>query len=161
MTTFSRFCSYVDAAHKIQLPQGSTYSQVVVALADGGFLGTTAGELETLAKHMRSFTSTRQERTTLLKETVELMRRYGIADSEFSSSALIGNVRTDDTRAQTVIYDLREFEQDLGEAARHLGKAVPPPSLWDVKRTADNAFAWVYALRCGMLDPTPTGTRRR
>jgi hypothetical protein len=50
MTTFRRFCEYVDAAHKMSptVPHGASYGQVVAALADAGFLGATAGELRTL-----------------------------------------------------------------------------------------------------------------
>jgi hypothetical protein len=88
MTTFDRFCNYVDAARKMasRLPPGATYAQVVAALADAGFLGATAGELQTLARHMRCFTAIRRERTVLLKETIELMRRHGVADPEFGSA---------------------------------------------------------------------------
>jgi hypothetical protein len=35
---------------------------------------------------------------------------------------------------------------------RRLEKAVPPISHWDAKKTAENTFAWVYALQSGMLD---------
>jgi hypothetical protein len=154
MTTFARFCSYVDAAHKmaLRLPRGATYGQVVAALADACFVGTTAGELQILGRHMRGFTAIRQERTVLLKETIELMRQYRIADPGFGSAALSHVVPADDSRGQTVLHDLLQFEHDLEEAARRLSKDVPPISLWDAKETADNAFAWVYALQSGMLD---------
>ena len=51
MTTFDRFCSYVDTAHEMapRLPRDATYGQVVDKLADAGFLSTTAGELQSLA----------------------------------------------------------------------------------------------------------------
>jgi len=154
MTTYARFCNYVDAGHKMvaRLPQNATYGQMVAALADAGFLGATAGELQILARHMRGFTAIRQERTLLLKETIELMRQYGIADPGFGSVALGRVVPADDSRGQTVLHDLRQFEDDLEEAAHRLGKRVPPMSHWDAKETAENAFAWVYALQSGMLD---------
>lgn len=154
MTTFDRFCSYVDAAHTMapRLPRDATYGQVVDALADAGFLGTTAGELQSLGGHMLGFTAIRQERTPLLKATIELMRQYRIADPEFGSAALGVVVPANDSRGQTVLYDLRQFENDLKEAARRLGKNVPPFSRWDATQTADNVFAWVYALQSGMLD---------
>jgi hypothetical protein len=154
MTTFDRFCNYVDAAHKMapRLPRGATYAQVVAALADAGFLGATAGELQTLARHMRGFTAIRRERTVLLKETIELMRQHGMADPKFGSAALSRVVPAHDSRGQTVLHDLRQFEDDLEEAARRLGKNVPPISRWDVRETSDNAFAWVYALQSGMLN---------
>ena len=81
MITFRRFCEYVDAARKMSstLPRGASYGQVVAALADAGFAGATGGELQTLVRHMRGFTDTRRERSTLLKETIQLMRRYGCA----------------------------------------------------------------------------------
>jgi hypothetical protein len=153
MTTFERFCSYIDAAHKIKprLPSGARYGQVVAALADAGFLGATASELQTLGHHLRGLTAIRQERTVLLKETIELMRQYRIADPEFGSAALSRFVPANDSRGQTVLHDLVHFEDDLEEAARRLNKHVPPFSRWDAKETADNAFAWVYALQSGML----------
>jgi len=155
MTTFDRFCNYVDAAHKMapQLPQGATYGQVVAALADAGFLGATVGELQSLGRHMRGFTAIRQERTVLLKETIELMLRHGIADPEFRPSAALSRaVPVDDSRGQTVLHDLQQFEGDLQEAAQRLGKNLPTFARWDAPLTADNAFAWVYALQSGMLD---------
>jgi hypothetical protein len=154
MTTFARFCSYVDAAHKMapRLPRSATYGQVVAAFADAGFLGTTAGELQILGRHMLGFTAIRQERTVLLKETIELMRHHRITDPEFGSTALSRVVPADDSRGQLVLHDLRQFEDDLKEAARRLGKNVPPNSRWDAEETAENAFAWVYALQSGMLD---------
>jgi hypothetical protein len=91
MTTFRRFCEYVDAAHKMRptVPDGASYGQVVAALADAGFVGATAGALRTLARHMRGFTETRRERTTLLKETIRLMRRYGVIhDPELGADAV-------------------------------------------------------------------------
>ena len=88
----------------------------------------------------------------LLKATIELMRQYRIADPEFGSAALGVVVPANDSRGQTVLYDLRQFENDLKEAARRLGKNVPPFSRWDATQTADNVFAWVYALQSGMLD---------
>jgi len=154
MTTFDRFCRYVDAAHKIRprLPSSATYGQVVAALADAGFRGATAVELRTLARHMSGFTTVRQERTVLLSETIDLMRRYRVADPEFGSAVLSRVIPAGDSRGQTVLFDLRQFEDDLKEAARRLEKDVPPFSCWDAKETADNAFAWVYALQSGMLD---------
>jgi hypothetical protein len=154
MTTFDRFCSYVDAAHKMApgLPRDATYGQVVDALANAGFLGTTAGELQSLGGHMLGFTAIRQERTLLLKALIELIRQYRIADPKFGSAALSMVVRANDSRGQTVLYDLQQFENDLKEAARRLRKNVPPFSHWDTKQTADNVFAWVYALQSGMLD---------
>jgi hypothetical protein len=154
LTTFDRFCNYVDAAHKMvpRLPQSVTYDQVVAAFADAGFLGATAGELQSLGRHMRGFTAIRQERTVLLEETIELMRQHRIIDPEFGSAALGRVVPADDSRGQTVLHDLRQFENDLEEAARRLGKNVPPISRWDATETSDNAFAWVYALQRGMLD---------
>ena len=124
MTTFKRFCSYVDAARKSarRLPRGATYAQLVAALADAGFLGATAGELQALARHQRGFTAIRQEKTVLLKETIELMRQYGVADPKFGSAALSRAVPFNDDRGQTVLHDLRQFEDDLEEAARRLGK---------------------------------------
>ncbi|MFL5267854.1 MAG: hypothetical protein ACJ8AH_14885 [Stellaceae bacterium] len=154
MTTFDRFCNYVDAAHKMtpRLPRGATYAQVVAALADAGFLGATAGELETLGRHMRGFTAIRQERTVLLKETIKLMRQHRVADPEFGSAALSRIVPANDDRGQTVLHDLRQFEDDLQEAARRLGNNVPSLFHLDADETAENAFAWVYALQSGMLD---------
>ncbi len=154
MTTFDRFCNYVNAAHKMapRLPRGATYAQVVAALADAGFLGATAGELQTFARHMRGFTAIRRERTVLLKETIELMRQHGVADPEFGSAVLSRAVPANDDCGQTVLHDLRQFEDDLEEAARRLGKNVPSLSRGDADETAENAFAWVYALQSGMLD---------
>jgi hypothetical protein len=154
MTTFDRFCNYVDAGHQMapRLPRNATYGQMVAALADAGFRGATAGELQILARHMRGFTVIRRERTVLLKETIELMRQYRIADPGFGSAALGRVVPADDSRGQTVLHDLRQFEDDLDQAARRLGKSVPPMSRWDADETAENAFAWVYALQSGMLD---------
>lgn len=62
MTTFTRFCDYVDTTRKMRLslPDGATYGQVVDGLARAGFLGATAGELQSLSRHMRGFTQTRQ-----------------------------------------------------------------------------------------------------
>src|SRR5260370_38212035 len=90
MTTVERVCNYVNAAHKMapRLPRGATYAQVVAALADAGFLGATAGELQTFARHMRGFTAIRRERTVLLKETIELMRQHGVAEPEFGSAVI-------------------------------------------------------------------------
>jgi hypothetical protein len=135
-----------------RLPRGATYGQVVAALADAGFVGATAGELQILARHMSGFTAIRQERTVLLNETIELMRQHRIADPDFGSAALGRVVPADDIRGQTVLHDLRQFEDDLEEASRRLEKAVPPISHWDAKKTAENTFAWVYALQSGMLD---------
>jgi hypothetical protein len=53
---------------------------------------------------MSGFTAIRQERTVLLNETIELMRQHRIADPDFGS------------RGQTVLHDLRQFEDDLEEA---------------------------------------------
>jgi hypothetical protein len=155
MTTFRRFCEYVDAAHKIQLPRGASYGQVVAGLADAGFVGATAGELQTLDRHMRGFTHTRRERDTLLKETIRLMRQYGFVDDpEFGADAVSQVVPAEDIRGQTLIHDLRQFEADVREAAQLIGKAVPPLPAFDAEKTADNVFAWVYALRAGLLPPT-------
>lgn len=57
-------------------------------------------------------------------------------------------------RGQTVIYDLRQFEADVREAAQLIGKPVPPLAAFDTEKTAENVFAWVYALRVGLLPPT-------
>ena len=154
MTTFSRFCDYVDAMRKARpsLPNGATYGQVVDGLARAGFLGTTAGELQSLSRHMRGFTQTRQERTLLMSETIELIRKYGIGGPGLGAAELTPVVPVDDLRGQTVLHDLRQFEDDMAESARRLGKAVPSLDRWDVDPTAENAFAWVYALQAGMLD---------
>jgi hypothetical protein len=111
MTTFRRFCEYVDAAHKMRpkVPRDASYGQVVAALADAGFEGATAGELKTLAGLLRGLTETRRERTVLLKETIDLMEN-GIGDPEFGANAISGIVRADDIRGQTVLHDLRQFE---------------------------------------------------
>ena len=157
MITFRRFCEYVDAAHKMSstLPRGASYGQIVAALADAGFAGATAGELQTLERHMRGFTDTRRERSTLLKETIQLMRRYGVVhDPEFGADAVSRVIPAEDMRGQTVIYDLRQFEADVREAAQLIGKPVPPLAAFDTEKTAENVFAWVYALRTGLLPPT-------
>jgi hypothetical protein len=157
MTTFRRFCEYVDAAHKMSptVPHGASYGQVVAALADAGFVGATVGELPTLARHMRGFTDTRRERTTLLKETIQLMRQYGIVDDpEFGADPVSRVVPAEDMRGQTVIHDLRQFEADVREAARLIGKPVPSLPAFDAEKTAENVFAWVYALCAGLLSPT-------
>jgi hypothetical protein len=153
MTTFGRFCGYVDAGRKmVRPPRGAPYSEVVTALADAGFLGATAGELLGLAKHMRGFVSIRQERSALLSEAIDLMRKYGVTDPDFGSSAALGRaVPRDDMRGQTVIHDLRQFEDDLTESARRLQKKVPELPDYDADETANNVFAWVYALQSGML----------
>jgi hypothetical protein len=156
MTTFRRFCEYVDAAHKMwpTVPHGASYSQVVAALGDAGFVGATAGELKSLGRHMRGFTDTRRERTTLLKETVRLMRQYGVVhDPEFGADAVSPIVPAEDLRGQTVIHDLRQFEADVKEAAQLIGKAVPPLCAFDAEKTTENVFAWVYALGAGLLRP--------
>jgi hypothetical protein len=154
MTTFRRFCEYADAAHKMRftVPRGASYGQVVAALADVGFTGSTAGELQTLARHMRGFTDTRRERNMLLQETIRLMRQYSVVyDPEFGADAVSQVVPTEDIRGQTVIHDLRQFEADVREAAQFIGKAVPPLLAFDAKKTDENVFAWVYALRAGLL----------
>jgi hypothetical protein len=158
MTTFRRLCEYADAAHKMgsKVPGDASYGQVVAALADAGFAGATAGELQTLVRHMRGLTETRRERTVLLKETMELMQQHGIRDPEFGAAAISGVVPAEDIRGQTVIHDLRQFEVDVREAAQRIGKAVPPILAFDAEATADNVFAWVYALRAGLLPPTVT-----
>lgn len=155
MITFRRFCEYVDASHRMwsKVPHDASYSQVVSALVDAGFVGATAGELQTLAQHMRGLTDTRRERTVLLKETIELAQRHGVRDPEFGAEAISGVVPAEDMRGQTVIHDLRQFEADLREAAHRIGGAVPPMRAFDAEATADNVFAWVYALRAGLLPP--------
>jgi hypothetical protein len=154
MTTFRRFGEYVDAVRKARPAAGATYSQVVTALAGAGFVGATAKELETLIDHHRGFTETRRERTTLLDESVELMKKNGVVrDLEFGSAAISKILPADDVRGQTVLYDLIQFEADVKEAAQRLGKAVPPLLSFDAEMTADNVFAWVYALRAGLLPP--------
>ena len=45
-----------------------------------------------------------------------------------------GVVPADDIRGQTVIYDLGQFEADVREAARQIGKAVPPMRAFDAGR---------------------------
>lgn len=65
---------------------------------------------------MSGFTAIRQERTVLLNETIELMRQHRIADPDFGSAALGRVVPADDIRGQTVLHDLRQFEDDLEEA---------------------------------------------
>jgi hypothetical protein len=95
---------------------------------------------------MRGFADTRRERTTLLKETMQLMRQYGIVhDPEFGADPVNRVVPAEDIRGQTVIHDLRQFEADVREAARLFGKPVPPVAAFDAEKTAENVFAWVYA----------------
>jgi hypothetical protein len=156
MTTFRRFCEYADAAHKMRpkVPRDASYGQVVAALADAGFVAATAAELQTLARHMRGLTDTRRERAVLLKETIELMQQHGVRDPEFGAEAISGVVPAEDIRGQTLIHDLRQFEADVREAARRIGKAIPTMLAFDAEATADNVFAWVYALRAGLLPPT-------
>jgi hypothetical protein len=153
MTTFRRFCEYVDAAREVRakVPRDASYGRFVAALADAGFVGATARELTTLADHLRGMTETRRERNVLLKETIELMKKHGIRDPEFGADAISGIVLADDIRAQTVQHDLRQFEADVREAARRLGKAVPRMRNCDAQVAADNVFAWVYALNAGLL----------
>ena len=86
-----------------QAPRDASYGQVVAALADAGFVGATAGELRTLARHMRDLTDTRRERTVLLKETIEIKQQHGVHDPEFGAEAISGVVPADDIRGQTVI----------------------------------------------------------
>jgi hypothetical protein len=126
----------------------------VAALADAGFIAATAVELQTLARHMRGLTDTRREWTVLLKETIELMQQHGVRDPEFGAEAISEVVPAEDLRGQTVVHDLRQFEADVREAARRIGKAVPPIRAFDAEATADNVFAWVSALRAGLLPPT-------
>jgi hypothetical protein len=156
MTIFRRFCEYADAAHKMRprISRDASYGQVVEALADAGFVGATAGELKALAQHMRGLTDLRRERTVLLKETIELMHQHGVRDLEFGAEAIGEVVPVEDVRGQTVIHDLRQFEADVREAARRIGRAVPSIRTFDAEATADNVFAWVYALRAGLLPPT-------
>jgi hypothetical protein len=118
MTTFGRFCAYADAGRKmVRPPRGAPYSEVVGALADAGFLGTTAGELRELSGHMQGFVCIREERSALLSEAIDLMRKYAGTDPDFSSSEALGRaVPPDDVRGQTVIHDLRQFEADVTEA---------------------------------------------
>src|SRR5215469_6778995 len=107
MITFNRFCTYVDAANKMtaRLPRGATYGQVVAALADAGFVGTTARELLSLTRHMRGFIAIRRERTVLLKETIALMQQYHTIDPEFGWASLSRVIPADDSRGQTVLHD--------------------------------------------------------
>ncbi len=153
MTTFRRFCEYADAARKMrsQIPSDASYGQVVAALADAGFVGATAGELQSLARHMRGLTDTRREGAMLLKEKIKLMQQHGVPEAEFGVEAISGVVPAEDIRGQTVIHDLRQFVVDAREAARQIGKAVPAMRTFDAETTADNVFAWVYALRAGLL----------
>jgi hypothetical protein len=102
---------------------------------------------------MRGFTDTRRELRVLLNEAIHLMQQQGIRDPEFGAEAISGIVPGEDIRGQTVIHDLRQFEADAREAARRIGKAVPPMRTFDADVTADNVFAWVYALRAGLLPP--------
>jgi len=156
MTTFRRFCEYADAARRMRskIPCDASYGQVVAVLADAGFVSATVGELQTLARHMQGLTDTRRERTVLLKETIELMLHHGVRDPEFGAEAISRVVPAEDIRGQTVVHDVRQFEADVREAARRIGKAVPPMRAFDAEATADNVFAWVYALRAGLLPPT-------
>lgn len=154
MISFRRLCEYVDAAHKLPTAnlRGAPYGQVVAALADAGFTGATPGELKMLIRHMRGFIEIRRERDILLKETIRLMQQYGVVhDTDFGADALAQVVPADDMRGETVIHDLRQFEADVREAAARLGKPVPPLRAFDASATAENVFAWVYALQNGLL----------
>jgi hypothetical protein len=156
MTTFRRLSEYVDAAREMRckISRDASYGQVVEALADAGFVGATAGELRTLGRHMRDLTDTRRELTVLIKEATEIMQQHGVRNPEFGTEAFSGIVSAEDIRAQTVIHDLHQFEADVKEAAQKIGKTVPPMGAFDAEPTADNAFAWVYALRAGLLPPS-------
>ena len=154
MTSFRRMCEYVDAAHRLPTTdlRGAPYGQVVAALADAGFTGATPAELKMLIRHMRGFTETRRERNILLKETIQLMQQYGVVhDPHFGADALAQIVPADDMRGETVIHDLRQFEVDVRAAAARLGKPIPPLRAFDADATAENVFAWVYALQNELL----------
>jgi hypothetical protein len=155
MTTFRRFCEYADAARTMRskVPHDASYGQVVAALADAGFVGATAGELQTLGRHIRGLTDTRRELTVLVKEATDLMQQHGIRDPELAAEAINGVIPAEDLRGQTVIHDLRQYEEDVREAAGRIGKAVPSMLAFNAKATADDVFAWVYALRAGLLPP--------
>lgn len=117
-----------------------------------GLLVQLPGNCERWRSIWGGLTDTRRELRVLLKETIE--QQHGVRDPEFGVEAIGGIVPAEDIRGQTVMHDLRQFEADVREAARQIGKAVPPMRTFDTEATADNVFAWVYALRAGLLSPT-------
>ena len=78
------FAINVDAARKARLPPGTTFGQVVSALADAGFRGATASELQNPGRHMRGFSAIRQDRFMLRKRTPDRMMEARSTDLALS-----------------------------------------------------------------------------
>ncbi len=59
-------------------------------------------------------------------------------------------VPADDTRGQTLLHDMEQFDDDARRAATALGKNAADLRYNDTD-VREDAFAWVYALRSGMI----------
>ncbi len=155
---FDRFCTFIEAGRNLPAEflearrnGESSFSSLLEALSAAGFQGSTVAEIKTLIGHQRNYTETRKEHDRLNKELLELIQKYGTSHQEFSHRAVRGLVPADDARGQTVLHDLGQFEEEAIEAQGRLGKSGLPLD-WCNNVVADDPFAWVYALRSGMLD---------
>lgn len=154
MTTFNRFCVYLDATRVlIGRLDGATSSQIITALSGQGLAGCTLGELLSLARHGNGLADTRRERVEMDTPAFDLAVRYGINIPDFGADDLAAVVAPDNLHGQLVVHDLRQFQADLVEASRRLQLPVDlRSSRFGMDRAENNGFVRVDALRAGMLD---------